>query len=97
MGVFKRGAGRLAVIFEKQYVAEAAVVLQIEHAGRGRPRKLLPHRFLAQVRKRLHVVGRFDDHFMSAHAVHAIEQAFAFAIQAAFNSQSRKLIWHDAE
>ena len=43
------------------------------------------------------MIGRFDDHFVRADAVHAIEQAFAFAIQAAFNSQRRKFIGDHAE
>src|SRR5580704_9647874 len=96
MSMLERGAGRLAVILEQQDVAEAAIVLQVEHAIAVSPENFL-HRFLAQVRERLHVVGRFDDHFVRAHAVHAIEQAFALAIEAPFNSQSRKFIWHNAE
>src|SRR5580704_1370509 len=96
MSVLERGAGRLAVILEQQDVAEAAIVLQVEHAIAVGPENLFD-RFLAQVRERLHVVRRFDDHFVRAHAVHAIEQAFALAIKATFNSQSRKLIRDNAQ
>src|ERR1700746_2358706 len=91
MGVFERSPGRLAMIFEEQNVAKAAVVFQVEHAVAVGPENFF-HRFLAQVRERLHVIRRFDDYLVCADAVHAIEQAFAFAIQAPFNSQSRKFI-----
>src|ERR1700721_1239142 len=96
MSVLERSTGRLAVIFEEQDVAEAAIVFQIEHPIAVRPENFLP-RFFAQVRERLHVIRRFDDHFVRAHAVHAIEQAFALAIEAPFNSQSRKFIRDNAQ
>ena len=43
------------------------------------------------------MVGSFDDHFVRADAIHAIEQAFAFAVKAAFNAESGKFIRHHAE
>src|ERR1700723_2915509 len=96
MSVLERGARRLTMIFEEKDVAEAAVIFQIEHAIAVSPENFL-HRFLAKIRERLHVIRRFDDHFVRAHAVHAIEQAFALAIEATFNSQSRKFIRDDAQ
>ena len=53
--------------------------------------------FCGRVGKRAHVVRRFDDHFVRADAVHAVEKAVAFAIQAAFNSQRGKFIRHHAQ
>ena len=51
---------------------------------------------LGQRGQRAVVVGRFDDDFVRADAVHAVEQAFAFAVQVAFDAQRRKLVGHDA-
>ena len=84
-------SGGIAMILENQRVAEALVVLQIQHAIAIGPQHFLD----GPVRKRGQralMIGRFDDHFVRAHAVHAVEQAFALAIQVAFDSQRGKFI-----
>ena len=43
------------------------------------------------------MVGRFDDHFVRADTVHAIEKAFSLAVEPSLNSQSGKFIGHDAQ
>ena len=95
MGVFERSARRLAVIFEQQDVAEAPIVLQIHHAITVGPQSFLD----GAIRHRRHrkiVVRRFNNYFVSADAVHVIEEAVAFTIQAAFDSEGGKLVRHDA-
>ena len=48
-------------------------------------------------RQRELVIGRFDDHLVRAHAVHAVEHALAFAVETAFDAQRRKFIGHHAQ
>ena len=43
------------------------------------------------------MIGRFDDHFVRADAVHAIEQAVALAVEIAFDAERRKFIGDDAK
>ena len=43
------------------------------------------------------MLGRLDDHFVRADAVHAVEHALALAIQFAFDAQRRKLVGHYAQ
>jgi hypothetical protein len=94
--VLERGAGRFAVIFEQENVAESAVVLQIQHAIAIGPENFLDG-FLGHAGQREVVIRRFDDYFVRADAVHAVEKSIAFAIQAAFDAQRRKFIGHYAE
>ena len=96
MGMLQRSAGGLAVIFENQDVAEALVVFQVEHAVAVRPQNVFDSAFSARLRERRGVIRRFDDHFVRADAIHLVEQAFAFAIEVAFDAQRRKFIRHDA-
>ena len=96
MRMLERCAGGLPVILEKQNVAEAAVVFQIEHAIAIGPQRFLDC-LLRHGRKRELMVGRFDDHLVRAHAVHAVEQSVAFAVQVAFDAQRRKFIGHHAQ
>ena len=42
------------------------------------------------------MLRRLHDHFVRADAVHLVEQAFALAIQFAFDSQRRKPVRHHA-
>src|SRR5712664_3715481 len=88
-------AGGFAVIFEDEHVAEALVVFQVEHAVAVGPQNILD----GARRERGeggHVVGRFDNDFVSADAVHLIEEAFAFAVEIAFNDERGEAIGNDA-
>ena len=40
---------------------------------------------------------RFDDHFVRADAVHAVEQAFAFAVEIAFDPERREFVGNYAQ
>src|ERR1700683_3184355 len=96
MSVFDGGTGGLSVILKQQDVAKAAVILQIQHAIAVGPKHFLD-RFITDGGERGFVVRRFDDYFMGADAVHAVEEAFAFVVQAAFNAERRKLVGHYAQ
>ena len=48
-------------------------------------------------RERELMVGSFDDYFVRAHAVHAIEHAIAFAVEAPLDAKRRKFIGHHAQ
>ncbi len=70
--MLERRSGRFAVILEQQDVAEAAVVLEIEHAVTISPQNFLD----SLLRQRGHgelVVRRLDNYFVRANAIHAIE------------------------
>src|SRR5271169_4596448 len=87
--------GRLAVILENQHVTEALVVFQIQHAIPVGPQHVL-HGLLRQLRQRRLVLRRFNHHFVSPNPVHLVEQAFALAVDFAFNSQRRETIRNHA-
>src|SRR5689334_18772123 len=89
-------AGGFAMILEDENIAEALVVFQVEHAVAIRPQNI----FDGARRKRGergHVVGRFDDYFVGADAVHFVEEAFAFAIEIAFNAESGEPVGNDTD
>src|ERR1700735_1920829 len=96
MRVFNGGAGGFTVIFEQEDVSKAAVVLQIQHAIAVGPEHFLDS-FVADARERGFVIRSFDDYFVRADAVHAVEHAFALAAQAAFNAERGEFVGHHAE
>ena len=96
MGVFQGRAGGLAMILVEQDIAKTAVVFQVQHAVAIGPENFL-HAFFADGRQAEVVVGRFNNHFVRADPVHAIEQAVTFAIEPAFDSQRRKFVRHHPE
>ena len=82
------------MILEDQNVAEADVLLEIEHPLAKRPQHALDLR-LGHRRERLVVIRRLDDHFMRTDAVHAIEHALGLPLEAAFHFQRGELVRHD--
>ncbi len=90
-----RGAGPLAVILENHDVAQAEVLLQIQHAIPPGPEHLLDG-LLRHCCDRGVMSRCLNDHFVRADAVHPVEQAFAFPVQCALNAQHRKLVRHHA-
>src|SRR5580700_3263767 len=42
------------------------------------------------------MIGRFDDYLMRADAVHLVKEAFALAVEIAFNAECGKFVGHDA-
>ena len=94
--MLERRARRRAVILEQQDVAKPPILLQVEHPLAERPQHPLNLRFRHR-RQRLVVIGRLDDHFVRADAVHPIEQPLAFPIEVAFHLQRGKLVRHDSK
>ena len=95
MRMLERRAGRFAVILENQNVAKSPVVFQVEHAVAEGPQHIFDLLF-GHRRERAAMVGRFDDHFVRADAVHAVKQAFAFAVQVSLDAQRGKFIGNHA-
>src|SRR5258707_844900 len=93
--MLKRCAGGFSVIFEDQNVAEALVVFQVEHAVAVGPQNIFDGPRL-ESGERGHVVGRFDDDFVGADSIHFVEQAFAFAVEIAFDAERGKAVGNDA-
>ena len=89
--VLERGAGDGALVLEDKDVAKPAILPEIQHAlAEGRQHALdldFGHR-----RECLVVIGRLDDHFVRADAVHPVEHPVAFAIEPALDLQRRKLV-----
>src|SRR5258708_536353 len=93
--MFEGSAGGFSVIFEDKDVTEAFVVFKIEHAVAVSPQNIFDGARLKSG-ERGHVVGRFDDDFVGADSVHFVEQAFAFAIEIAFDAERPEAIGNDA-
>ena len=96
MRVFQRGPSRRAVVLEDQDVAEPAVFPQVQDAVAVRPEDVLKL-LLRQARQRRLVIGRFDDHLVGAHPVHAIVEPNPLAPEIALDLQRRELIRHHAQ
>src|SRR6266850_1016712 len=92
MRVLQGSAGRFTVILENQNVPEALVVFQVQHAVAVSPQHIFD-RALRQRRQRCRMLRRFDDYFVRADSVHLVEEPFAFAVQFALDTQSRKFVW----
>ena len=84
------------MVLENQNVAEAFIVLQVQHAVPVSPQHVF-HSAFWERRQRGGVIRRFNDHFVRADSVHLVEQAFSFAVQLAFDPQRRKAIRHHAQ
>src|SRR5690348_17833408 len=95
MSVFERSARGLAVIFKKQNVSEATVILQIEYAVTIRPQNFFDGSFRKRSKGVL-VIRRFDDHFVRADSVHAIKKALALAVEIALDSERWEFVGHNA-
>src|SRR5438094_4161267 len=96
MRMLQRGARGRAVVLENHDVAEAKIVLQIQHPIAPGPEDALDL-LLAHRRQRGQVIGRFDDHLVRAHPVHPVEEPFTFAVEIAFYSQRGKFVRHDPQ
>jgi hypothetical protein len=91
MRVFERLAGRLAVILEEQNVFETHIAAKVEHAIAVSPEEVLDP-LLGHVAEGLHVLWRFDDHFVRADAVHLVVHAVGFAVHCAFDTQDGEFV-----
>src|ERR1700728_1800760 len=93
--MLQRRSRGLAVVFEDQDVFEAAIFFQIEDAVPERPQNVF-NAFGRQRGEAGGVVGRLNNDFVRPDSVHAIKHALRLAVERAFNTQSWKLIGHDA-
>src|SRR4029077_583686 len=94
--VLQRGSGRFSVILEEQNVFEAPVFLEVENTIAEGPQNV----FDSLRRKRRQggvVVGRFDDDFVGADAIHLVKHAFGLFIQIALDSEGRELVRNNAD
>jgi hypothetical protein len=73
------------VILENQNVAEALVILQVQHAVPIAPQHVL-HGTFRQSGEGCKMVWRLDHDFMRANSVHFVKQTFALAVQFAFDA-----------
>src|SRR5208283_199906 len=91
MGMFDGSASGLAMILENKNVAEALVILKVEHAVAIGPEDVF-NGLLRKLRKGGLMLRRLDNDFVRADAVHLVEQALALAVEFAFDAQCRKPI-----
>src|SRR5229473_2033182 len=84
-------AGGFAVILENENVAEALVILQVQHAVAIAPEHVF-HSTFGQAGERGKMVWRLNHHFMRANSVHLVKETFAFAIQFALDAQRGKFV-----
>jgi len=94
--MFQRSPCRLAVVLEDQDVFEAPVFFQVNHAVAEGPDHIF-HALDGKRSQRLVVIRSLNDDLMCAYAVHLVKHTFGRAIQIAFNSQSGKLVGHNAD
>src|SRR5205823_10835852 len=94
--MFKRRAGRLAMVLEDENVFETAILLEIDDAIAEGPE----HIFDALCRhggEGLVMIRRLDDHFVCADAIHAVVHAVRTAVQVSFDPQCRILVGNHAD
>ena len=85
------GSCGIAMIFENERVAKPLIVLQVQHAIAIGPQNVL-NRAVRQGGESALVIGGLNDHFVRAHAIHAVKQAIALAVEVAFDAQRGKFI-----
>src|ERR1035441_2357848 len=85
--MLQRGAGRFSMVLKEQDVFEAPVFFEIENAVPERPQNVLDS-FCRKRGQRRVVVGRFNDHFVRANAIHLVKHALSLLAQAAWKSEN---------
>src|SRR5260370_10113393 len=84
--------GGFPVILEDENVAEALVILQVQHAVAIAPEHILDGTF-GQARERRKMIRRLNHDFVRADAVHLVKDTFSFAGQFALDPQHWKFVW----
>src|SRR6267154_2322790 len=92
--MFERRTGCFPVIFEEQNVFEAPIFLKIENAIPKRPQNIFDL-FGGKPSQGDVVIGRLNDHLVSADAVHLVEHPLRLLVQTAFNAECRELVGND--
>src|SRR5437764_2266553 len=91
MRVLQRCPCRLTVVLKDENVLESTVFLQIENSVTESPENVFDLLW-RQGRQAGGVIVGFDNHFVRADSVHAIEHAFGLTVQVAFDSQGREFV-----
>src|SRR3954470_233504 len=89
--MLQRRSRRFAVVLEEQCIAQTRVLLQVNYTIPERPEEIF-NALLVHIAERRHMIGRFDDHFMSTDPGHLVVEAFAFALQVALHAQGGELV-----
>src|SRR5260370_22881791 len=84
------------MILENENVAEALVILQVQHAVPIAPEHVF-HGAFGQGGKRRKMVRRFDHDFVRADSIHFVKEAFSFAVQFALDAQRGKFVWNNPD
>src|SRR5664280_1601962 len=93
--VRQRCPRRRPMILEDHDVLEAPVLLQIDDAVPVRPQNVF-NSLLRNGGQGGIVIGRLDDDLVRPNAVHLVEHALGLPVQAALDSECRKLVGHHA-
>src|SRR5260370_30428476 len=88
--------GGLAVILEDENVAEALVILQVQHAVAIAPEHVLAGSF-GQARERRKMIRRLNHDFVRADSVHLVKETSSFAVQFALDAQRGKFVWDNPD
>src|SRR5580704_2420496 len=83
------------MILEDQDVAKPFVILQIEHTVAVSPQDIFDRPF-RQGSQSGSVIWSFDDHLMRTDTVHLVKEAFALAVEIAFDAECGKFVGHHA-
>src|SRR6267154_289316 len=96
MGVVDGRPGSFSVILEDENIAEAFIVLQVQHAVPIAPEHVL-HGAFRQGGKRCKMVWRLNHDFVRADPVHLVEETLSLTVQFALDAQCWKLVGHNSD
>jgi hypothetical protein len=94
--MFDGHPGAFAVVLEEQDVAEAMVIAEVADTVAEGAESTFDGGF-GEVAHAEDVVGGFDDDFVGSNALHAVEEAFTFAVEVAFDAESGVFVGNDAK
>jgi hypothetical protein len=84
------------MILEQENIAQARVSFEIQDAIPKSPEKIFDPLF-RKVGERYFMLRALDDYFVRSHATHTVIQAFALAVEHAFDTKRRELVWDYAQ
>src|ERR1700686_2024830 len=95
MGVGDRSSGCLAMIFEKEYVTQPRVALEVEASVAEGPEQIFDPLF-RQFGERYFVFRAFDDDLVCANSTHLIVQALAHTVEHSLDAQRWRPVRNNA-
>src|SRR6266478_1982912 len=96
MGVVDGRPGSFSVIFEDENIAEALIVLQVQHAVPIAPEHVL-HGAFRQGGERCKMVWRLNHDFVRADSVHLVKETLSLTVQFALDTQGGKFVGHNPD